>query len=60
MRYLWRQPIRVDNTRLVQVLGHEPHTLLDDAVEATLKPALGVIPAQAARTTSRVAWAGGL
>ena len=56
MRYLWRQPIRMDNTRLVQVLGHEPHTPLDDAVEATLKPALGVIPAQAARVTSRGPW----
>jgi nucleoside-diphosphate-sugar epimerase len=37
MRYLWRQPIRMDNTRLVQVLGHEPHTPLDDAIEATLE-----------------------
>ncbi|MEO8017006.1 MAG: SDR family oxidoreductase, partial [Pseudomonadota bacterium] len=37
MRYLWRNPIRMDNTRLVQVLGHEPHTPLDAAVEATLE-----------------------
>ena len=37
MRYLWREPIRMVNTRLVQVLGHEPHTPLDDAVEATLE-----------------------
>ena len=37
MRYLWREPIRMDNTRLVQVLGHEPHTPLAAAVEATLE-----------------------
>lgn len=36
MRYLWREPIRMDNARLVEVLGSEPHTPLDAAVEATL------------------------
>ena len=36
MRYLWRRPVRLDNTELLAVLGHEPHTPLDDAVEATL------------------------
>jgi nucleoside-diphosphate-sugar epimerase len=36
MRYLWRNPLRMDNTRLVSVLGREPHTPLDEAVEATL------------------------
>lgn len=36
MRYLWRQPLRMDNTRLKAVLGSEPHTPLDAAVEATL------------------------
>ena len=36
MRYLWRQPVRMGNGRLVQVLGHEPHTPLDEAVRATL------------------------
>ncbi len=36
MRYLWREPIRMDNTRLITVLGKEPHTPLDEAVEATL------------------------
>jgi nucleoside-diphosphate-sugar epimerase len=36
MRYLWRVPVRMDNARLVGVLGHEPHTPLDDAVGATL------------------------
>ncbi|AOJ66282.1 hypothetical protein WJ32_28275 [Burkholderia ubonensis] len=36
MRYLWREPIRMDNARLTAVLGREPHTPLDAAVEATL------------------------
>ncbi|WP_137937896.1 SDR family oxidoreductase [Chitinivorax sp. B] len=36
MRYLWRQPVRMDNTRLLTILGQEPHTPLDEAVEATL------------------------
>lgn len=37
MRYLWQQPVRMDNTRLLAVLGREPHTPLDQAVEATLE-----------------------
>jgi nucleoside-diphosphate-sugar epimerase len=36
MRYLWRTPVRMNDTRLVATLGHEPHTPLDEAVEATL------------------------
>lgn len=36
MRYLWRQPVRMSNERLQAVLGEEPHTPLDTAVEATL------------------------
>ena len=36
MRYLWRQPVRMGNARLVAVLGKEPHTPLDGAVDATL------------------------
>jgi nucleoside-diphosphate-sugar epimerase len=36
MRYLWREPLRMDNARLVAALGHEPHTPLDEAVEAAL------------------------
>ncbi len=36
MRYLWRTPVRMDNARLIAVLGHEPHTPLDEAIEATL------------------------
>jgi nucleoside-diphosphate-sugar epimerase len=36
MRYLWRQPVRMSNARLVAALGREPHTPLEQAVEATL------------------------
>jgi nucleoside-diphosphate-sugar epimerase len=36
MRYLWRQPVRMGNARLLAVLGKEPHTPLDAAVDATL------------------------
>jgi len=43
MRYLWRQPVRMDNARLVAELGREPHTPLDEAVEASLR-GLGCLP----------------
>lgn len=36
MRYLWQEEVRMDNRRLVAFLGHEPHTPLDSAIEATL------------------------
>jgi nucleoside-diphosphate-sugar epimerase len=36
MRYLWRQPLRMSNARLLAVLGREPHTPLDEAIETTL------------------------
>jgi nucleoside-diphosphate-sugar epimerase len=36
MRYLWRESLALDNARLVAELGREPHTPLDEAVEATL------------------------
>jgi nucleoside-diphosphate-sugar epimerase len=36
MRYLWRESVRMDNARLITALGQEPHTPLDEAVEATL------------------------
>lgn len=47
MRYLWREPVRMDNARLLATLGHEPHTPLDDAVEATLI-GLGCLQVEAA------------
>lgn len=36
MRYLWLQPVRMSNARLVAFLGREPHTPLDEAAEAAL------------------------
>jgi nucleoside-diphosphate-sugar epimerase len=36
MRYLWMRPIRLDNARLLELLGTEPHTELDGAIEASL------------------------
>ncbi len=47
MRYLWREPLRMDNSRLVAFLGEEPHTPLDEAVRETLK-GLGCAPNAAA------------
>jgi nucleoside-diphosphate-sugar epimerase len=36
MKYLWDQPVRMTNSRLLAAIGVEPHTPLDDAVRATL------------------------
>ncbi len=36
MRYLWQNPIRLDNSRLVALLGGEPHTPLEEALHSTL------------------------
>lgn len=43
MRYLWREPLRLDNTSLLAVLGTEPHTPLVDAVRDSLA-GLGCLP----------------
>jgi hypothetical protein len=36
VRYLWRIPLRMDNAHYEAVIGTEPHTPLDQAVETTL------------------------
>jgi len=36
MRYLWRQPLRLSNDRLLGVLTTEPRTPLEQAVRTTL------------------------
>ncbi|MFL1544983.1 NAD-dependent epimerase/dehydratase family protein [Pseudomonas sp. O39] len=46
MRYLWQTPLRLDNQRLLDALGREPHTPLEQAVETTLAD-LGCLPASA-------------
>jgi nucleoside-diphosphate-sugar epimerase len=43
MRYLWRKPIGLDNTKLVKFLGAEPHTPLDQATRATMAD-MGCLP----------------
>lgn len=49
MRYLWRQSVRLDNTKLVTFLGAEPHTPLDEAVRMTLQ-GLGCLTARSGRS----------
>lgn len=44
MRYLWQKPLRLDNSKLIGLIGPEPHTPLDAAVRETLT-ALGCLPA---------------
>jgi nucleoside-diphosphate-sugar epimerase len=46
MRYLWQEPLRMANDKLVATIGDEPHTPLDEAVRTTLE-GLGCLPAQA-------------
>lgn len=43
MKYLWQQPIRMNNSKLLAQLGEEPTTPIDQAVENTLK-GLGCLP----------------
>jgi hypothetical protein len=49
MRYLWRTPLRLDNARLVSLIGEEPHTPLDTALRHTLA-GMGCIDADAPAT----------
>lgn len=37
MRYLWQLPVAMSNNKLLTVLGQEPHTPWDEAVQATLE-----------------------
>lgn len=48
MRYLWQEPVRMANDRLVARLGAEPRTPLDEAVRTTLA-GLGCLPPEADR-----------
>ena len=47
MRYLWRVPLRLDNRKLVALIGEEPRTPLDAAVRRSLE-ALRCLPARTA------------
>ena len=46
MRYLWQVPHRLDNRSLLALIGTEPHTPFDVAVDNALR-AIGVLPANA-------------
>jgi nucleoside-diphosphate-sugar epimerase len=37
MRYLWQVPVKLDNQKLLTVLGSEPHTDLDTAIRCSLQ-----------------------
>jgi nucleoside-diphosphate-sugar epimerase len=54
MRYLWRIPLRLDNAKLVSLIGLEPHTPMDAALRRTLME-LGCLP-----DASRLARAGAM
>jgi nucleoside-diphosphate-sugar epimerase len=43
MRYLWYTPVRMSSAHLQATLGQEPHTPLDEAVEAALE-GMGCLP----------------
>lgn len=43
MRYLWREPLRLDNRKLVALIGTEPHTPTEEALRQTLL-GLGCLP----------------
>lgn len=36
MRYLWQEPLRLDNRKLLSLIGREPHTPVDEAVRTSL------------------------
>ena len=48
MRYLWEEPVLLDNARLTQRLGAEPHTPIDEALRAALA-GLNALPQPIAR-----------
>jgi nucleoside-diphosphate-sugar epimerase len=54
MRYLWREPLQLDSSKLVAFLGSEPHTPLDVALRETLS-GLGCLPTEAGAGRSKVA-----
>ncbi len=52
MRYLWQEPHRLDNRRLVALLGAEPHTPFDQAARAALQALYPPPTAAAGRQTA--------
>jgi nucleoside-diphosphate-sugar epimerase len=50
MRYLWQEPIKLDNAKLRERIGVEPHTPIEEALRATLI-GIGCIRDSGARST---------
>lgn len=50
MRYLWNKPLTLDNSKLVSVLGEEPHTPLRESLTKALVE-LGALPAPVSKKT---------
>jgi nucleoside-diphosphate-sugar epimerase len=48
MRWLWRHPLRLDNSKLERLIGPEPHTPLDVAIGAALDGLSTIQPRAAA------------
>lgn len=61
MRYLWLVPLRLDNRKLLSLIGQEPHTPLDEAVRTSLidmgclSPTAATGASAAARSATAVA-----
>jgi nucleoside-diphosphate-sugar epimerase len=57
MRYLWQRPLRLDNRRLVALLGREPHTPIEEALRVTLEGLGCSLPLQAGPAAAKMsAW----
>jgi nucleoside-diphosphate-sugar epimerase len=54
MRYLWREALRLDNRKLVALIGPEPRTPIEEALRATLA-AMGSLPEESAMGLRRPA-----
>jgi nucleoside-diphosphate-sugar epimerase len=54
MRYLWREPLRLDNRKLVSLIGPEPHTPADTMLRDTLE-GMGCLPAVRPPVAKRIA-----
>jgi hypothetical protein len=52
MRYLWQAPLRLNNHKLLDFLGKEPHTPLDRALTDTLR-GLGCLDPERGTTGER-------
>jgi nucleoside-diphosphate-sugar epimerase len=51
MRYLWKSPLQLDDSKLVAFLADNPYTPIDEAVHATLK-SMGCLPSSTRPTAA--------